>query len=219
MQARSNAFVALCNFDHKVRMMKFSNCDLFKRIFTNKGIGYNFNSEREEILFNEKFRTKVMFPNTKRNPSLMRSSSSKDSLRVVLEINAEEAQRFEKTKNEGQPEGNQRLKPRPISINIHNPKEIADVRSKSFQIPLGYSTIVYIHPSAREIDEFGKKLTETQRNCRLDTETGDLEIFRIYTRSSCLFECKMKYAVEKCGCQPWNYPLNSNGNVRILNTF
>ena len=112
------------------------------------------------------------------------------------------------------PTGNLKLKPTMVSLTIHNPKEIADIRTKSFQIPLGSSTIVYITPKAREIDKSGMELSETQRKCRLNDETRSLDIFNLYTRTSCLFECKMKYALKNCGCQPWNYPLNINDKVR-----
>ena len=81
-------------------------------------------------------------------------------------------------------------------------------------IPLGYETIFLITPSAREIDDtVGNELTESQRNCRLDEDTDELEVFNVYTRVSCLLECKMKYAMERCGCIPWNYPLNMKKKV------
>ena len=79
-------------------------------------------------------------------------------------------------------------------------------RSKSFQIPLGQSSIVYITPTAREIDDTGKELTETQRNCRLTEENDNLNIFKPYTQEACLLECKIKLAAERCGCISWEYP-------------
>ena len=79
-------------------------------------------------------------------------------------------------------------------------------RSKSFQIPLGQSSIVYITPTAREIDDTGKELTETQRNCRLTEENDNLNIFKPYTQEACLLECKIKEAAERCGCISWEYP-------------
>ena len=56
---------------------------------------------------------------------------------------------------------------------------------------LGATTTIYITPSAREIDENGQLLTETQRNCRLSEDTDELKIFNIYTQEGCLLECKL----------------------------
>ena len=80
--------------------------------------------------------------------------------------------------------------------------------STSISIPLGHSTTFLIKPKAREIDDSGKQLTESQRNCRLDKDTDELDIFNIYTRTACLFECKTRYATKRCQCIPWNYHVN-----------
>ena len=124
----------MCQFAKNVDTMNFTNCNLFQRSFTNKGIGFTFNSEREETLIKKSFRSKVLFPNTKREPALMKSASIDDSLRVVIENNADEIQRYENSKDKNIPghPGTLNYKPKTISINIHNPKEIADIRSKSF---------------------------------------------------------------------------------------
>ena len=75
----------------------------------------------------------------------------------------------------------------------------------SFEIPLGYSTTVYITPEATEIDEDGMKLTEEKRNCRLEMDHKKIDQFGIYTKEACLLECKINLAYQKCGCFPWNY--------------
>ena len=40
---RQNAFVALCKHDTENKILTFENCHLFKRSFTNKGIGFTYN--------------------------------------------------------------------------------------------------------------------------------------------------------------------------------
>ena len=197
----------MCQFENNVETMTFSNCDLFKRSFTNKGLGFTFNNELEEKLIKKDYRSKVLFHNNHRIPALMKSASSEHSLRVVIENNAEEVLRYERDKT------NFKLKPRTITITLHNPKEVADVRSGSFKVPLGYTTIVYITPKARAIDKSGRELTESERNCRLNEDTTMLNIFNVYTKASCMFECKMKHSMKRCGCQPWNYPLTMSNKV------
>ena len=105
-----------------------------------------------------------------------------------------------------------------VTLSLHNPKEPSDTKFKptsSIQVPLGQSTTFLIALKAREIDESGKELTESQRNCRLDEDTDALDIFNIYTRTGCLFECKMKQSMRRCGCVPWNYPVNMENKVFI----
>ena len=90
-------------------------------------------------------------------------------MKVIVEKNSEDVDRYENTTKEdtSNPKGELRLKPRSIFVSLHSPKEPADIRSKSFRIPLGQSTIVYITPKARNIDEHGKQLSESQRNLLL----------------------------------------------------
>ena len=49
-------------------------------------------------------------------------------------------------------------------------------------------------------------MSEKQRQCRFFFENEDLALFNLYSRSSCLFECQLKYASARCQCVPWNYP-------------
>ena len=172
------------------------------------GVGFTSNNEVEDILMKNDIKSKAFFSNTNRRPSMMKSASLKDSLHVVVENNVEEVERYEE---------NYELKKEPtkISLSLHNPIEPADIRTNSFEIPLGYSTIVYITPKATEVDEGGKELTELQRNCRLNEETGLLNIFNVYTKVGCLFECNLKHAVERCGCVPWNYPLDNKESIQM----
>ena len=168
----------------------------------------------EEILIKEKFRNSEFSPNIDTVPSLMKSTNRKYSLKAIVDINAEEVAYYDKESTSD----SLKRKRREISISVHNPKEPADthlIPLNSIQIPLGHSTTFLISAKAREIDESGKQLTEFQRGCRLDEDTKDLDIFNVYTRVGCLFECKMKYSTKRCGCTPWNYPVDMDNEVRL----
>ena len=97
------------------------------------------------------------------------------------------------------------LKPRNILLTLHSSKEPANIRSNALKIPLGYSTLIFITPRARKIDENGKQLSETERECRIAEDVHKSSIFKSYTQEGCLLECKTKQSYEKCGCFPWNY--------------
>ena len=215
----------MCKFEENVKPMTFENCNLFKRSYTTQGLGYTFNNEIENFAIKKNFRSTSFSPNIGRIPSLMKSTNSDHSLTVIIDVNAEEVDRYETSKGryekyekyENSNENEIFPKPKEVAISIHNPKEPADtyfIPIKSLRVPLGYSTTIFINPKAREIDESGKALTELQRKCRLDTDTDDLDVFKVYTKIACLFECKMKYSARRCGCIPWNYPVDMKDEVK-----
>ena len=145
-----------------MEIMTFKNCDLFKRSFTNKGIGYSYNNAKANDLFkqNQDLQNlfKIFFVNEDQDPVKMKSASKKHALVVLVENNDEEVQRFEDIHE-------YQLKPTEIEVALHNPFQPANFRSESFEIFLGHTSTVYITPTAREIDESGKKLTEEQCTC------------------------------------------------------
>ena len=61
--------------------MTFKNCDLFKRSFTNKGIGYSYNNAKANDMFmqNQDLQNlfKIFFVNEDTNPVKMKSASRK----------------------------------------------------------------------------------------------------------------------------------------------
>ena len=207
---RPNAFVPLCSFDHDLEYQRFEDCDFFFRSFTNMGMGYTANSEMANVLFKSKnygSPGNFFFPNDRIKPKKMTYAGSDYALRVFIENNREEVDHFENSKNEYKPKGELSLKPKERKVSLHNPLEPANIRSNSFSIPLGYSTVVYITPKVREIDDSVASLSESERGCRLSKDTSGLDIFKIYSKEGCLLECKIKQAYRKCGCFPWSYPI------------
>ena len=194
---RDNPFVALCSFEDDLENLSFDDCKLFKRSFTNTGLGFTTNNQLRKKLYkagtnNFNNQNEVFFTNIRQNSKNMKSANPKYALRLLVEY------------NRGKVEID---KPTSVKVSLHNPNEPADLRSNVFSIPLGYSTTVYVTPKARQIDDSAKDLTEKQRGCRLHERTEDLDIFNIYTQEACKYECILKQAVSKCGCFPWNYPI------------
>ena len=152
---KNNPFVAMCKYEQNVEAMSFENCNLFKRSFTTQGLGYTFNNEIENIVIKENYRSASLSQNIARIPSLMKSTSSDHSLTVIIEVNAEEVDRYETSKGryekyekyENSNENEIFPKPKEVAISIHNPKEPADtyfIPIKSLRVPLGYSTTIFI---------------------------------------------------------------------------
>ena len=250
---RQNAFVPLCRNEAKTKMT-FLNCNLFKRSFTNKGIGFTYNIAKATDLIKKSSKLdeaiKIFSVNEHDDIRLMQSSSSEHALqevwaiglisvllilpqmrgllnspinnncnfwnllycqqsllKVLIDYNEEAVQAYENSISDKNTLGDLKKRPTEVLVALHNPDEPANLRSNSFEIPLGHTTTVFITPRAREIDDSGKELDEKQRNCRLSDENGDLEVFKRYTQKACVFECKIKMAAKNCGCIPWSYPM------------
>ena len=105
----------MCSYGNNVEKMLFSNCDLFKRSFTNKGIGITFNNELRKILFknpsNMRVPMKVFMVNNRTKVSKMKSAGSEHALKVLIESNLEAVKAFENTKNPVNRVGQIKLKP------------------------------------------------------------------------------------------------------------
>ena len=87
--------------------MLLYNCDLFKRTFTNKGIGFGFNNEEDLIRYSEKIDNLRAFKmlNNEKDLYSMKSAGFEHSLKLLIESNLEEARIYEKTKLKDPPLG------------------------------------------------------------------------------------------------------------------
>ena len=126
LKVTSNPFVTMCKFEENVQKMTFENCNLFKRSFTTQGMGYTFNNEREENLIKNVYRNKEFLHNTKRNPSLMKYTSTDHSLIAIINSNFEEVQIHENLAGDTKKD-DIGPKPKEIYVSVHNPKEPADI--------------------------------------------------------------------------------------------
>ena len=149
---------------------------------------------------------------------MITSASPEFALKVLIEKNIEEIDFYEKTK-EINGRGEIKRKPKPVQIVVHEPSKPPNFRTQSFTIPLGHSTTVYITPRATRTDTSGQSLAEDKRRCRLERESEGLKIYKKYSRESCMFECQMFQAVQRCGCYPWDYPVTKEGNFFLCDIY
>ena len=161
----------------------------------------------------------TFFLNRDVKPKLVRSANPDQALSLLIENNMEEVEMFENTKSSTNPEGEINQKPKTILVVLHDPSEPANIRSRSLEVPLGYSSKVYITPEATVTDVSAHAMPEKDRNCRLRGETGGLEIFKTYSREACTLECQLKQAVESCGCQPWDFPIIADNQFYVCDVF
>ena len=55
-----------------------------------------------------------------------------------------------------------------------------------------------------------------KRNCKFHDEASDLDIFKVYSKKACEFECGLKEAFKMCGCFPWYIPPPASKNRHTL---
>ena len=115
-----------CGFGENISMLL---CNMFKRSFSDKGFGYTFNNEKSLSLFKYlPIQNEIFNLNKATEPLLIESSSINHALTVLIENNYEENQDYESLKTIHDPVGDITIKPRSISVSLHDPKEPANIR-------------------------------------------------------------------------------------------
>ncbi len=73
--------------------------------------------------------------------------------------------------------------------------------------------LFYIHSIEANADI--RSVSASKRNCYFNDEV-DLKLHKNYTRSNCLFECKLTYAFEQTNkvCTPWYFPSEPGGKTQ-----
>ena len=87
-QKRHNAFISLCKFEDVPEVMWFQTCNLFRRSFTNAGLGYSFNTEKSGDLYQHQtiLQTQIasLHMNQHAEPRMMSRASPKGRFQKFL---------------------------------------------------------------------------------------------------------------------------------------
>ena len=135
--------MSLCKFGRNQDRWSFETCQKFKRSFTTSGVGYTYNNDiASHILKNPNAANSNVFViNTNSRPVKMEISSPDNPLEVIVENNMEEVDQFKNTQTSGSSTGDLSQKPRKVKLVLHNPVEPTNIRSNSFEVPLGIKGI------------------------------------------------------------------------------
>jgi hypothetical protein len=95
-----------------------------------------------------------------------------------------------------------------------------------FQIKTGHNNMIAL--SATEIDAADdlRSISPINRNCLFADETGNLKLYKSYSKSNCLLECSLNYAQNKLTkklnmttpCTPWYFPFK-DGSVTLCDPW
>ena len=103
----------------------------------------------------------------------------------------------------------------PFGVGIHDPMQVPELM---VNIRVGYKATFRITPSQTVTSQDTAHLPKEKRGCQFQHENDELSIFKVYTESSCIFECKLNIALDKCHCMPWDYP-HFNNSVATCDKF
>ena len=103
----------------------------------------------------------------------------------------------------------------PFLIGIHDPMQLPEL---VVNVKAGYISTIRLTPSQIVTSPDTIHMPKEHRGCQFQHENDDLTIFKVYTEANCNFECKLKIALEKCHCMPWDYP-HFNDSVATCDRF
>jgi hypothetical protein len=172
------------------------NCKLFEPVLTDLGICYSFNAKSSVKMLKDSSFTQAFLEAYKYDlPGLsienVKGAGDKFSLRFMID----------RSRNFRRISDKNLFK---VIISAHG--SYFDALSLAKEIKPGYETTFNIEP----IEVIGTNalhdIKQEARKCKFDDEIEDDSMFKSYSQSSCEYECKIKYAREKCLCTPWNFP-------------
>ncbi|TRY61063.1 hypothetical protein TCAL_12244 [Tigriopus californicus] len=195
-----------------------ASCNLFHRLFTNAGMGYTFNSADYEDLFLDTsylntFKT-VMNAKIRSHGKpviLVDGPGPQNTLKIHVEL-SRQFDNFIKFGNPqyswsgGIPRSSFRSLDKSFKIGIHHPGSLADLRNDYIKVKPGFEYQVLITPQVHTAEESLRSMPLEKRKCQFQDESSGSVLFKSYSQTNCQLECRLKLAVEQCGCLPWNYP-------------
>ena len=172
------------------------NCKLFEPVVTDLGICYSFNARSSvKMLKNSSFTE--AFLEAYKNDLLglanenVKGAGDKFSLRFMIDS----SRNFRGISDK-----------KLFKVIISAQGSYFDALSLAKEIKPGYETTFNIEPIEVIGTDTLHAIKEEARNCKFDDEVEGDSMFKVYSQSSCEYECKIKYAREKCQCTPWNFP-------------
>ncbi len=104
-------------------------------------------------------------------------------------------------------------------VTLHDPSLLPDFETMSILLLPGKTYRISVTPTLSKMDDVVHKLSPEVKGCLSKSDPHQLVLFRDYSHSSCMFECRLRRAFDTCGCIPWDYPqLAENGTICNMHT-
>ena len=95
---------------------------------------------------------------------------------------------------------------------VGDASEFPNMKDYGLTIQPGHEHFISLSNTILRADPEIRNIPAEKRNCYFPEE-GNLELYKYYTYSNCMFECSMKNAESVLGCLPWYLPSNQNSTM------
>ena len=190
------SYLPACTYSEKSFSLGDS-CNLFTPVLTDLGICYSFNAEPSTTMLETSSFTEAFhdtYKNDLTESPLKKAKGTGDDFSLKFMVDNSRYLR-------------KKLTITPFKIVITSRTGYFDAKSEAREIKPGFVTTFNVQP----IEVFGTEslheLPEKARGCKFSDEvTIENSMFKIYSQSSCEYECQVTQAREVCQCTPWNFP-------------
>ena len=129
--------------------------------------------------------------------------------------------------HEDSPFRTRKKKIKEVKFQIHATNELPQIlkdsslgiKRDSVLLEAGNEYTIVVKPFVQTVTDEFKQLGHEQRNCLLSDESPDFSALKLYTEPNCRYECKVHYAIDKCDCLPWDFPLNTSNHAMECDIF
>ncbi len=193
-------------------------CNLFSNMFMHSGIGYTFNNEPFWNLLRNTTTNHAFFSEFYERttdidgllPRTIQNTGKEFSLDFIIRHSPYGYNIPEKV---GYPE-----KHPEIFLSLHDPADIGSSSSGAVAILPGMIYDIKVYPTVTITDDTALTLEPKVRNCQKREENDNLVAYKAYSQSACLFECRIKIALEKCNCSSIEFPRMNTQSPICLET-
>ena len=166
----------------------------FSKSYSNKGIAYTFNSAPFWDIYKKSPSMLDFHAMNKKSPEACASARAEQMPLYPLESGAHHRFQFLIKPSQGG-----------SSIALHSPKTLPDLSRHSLRVLPGHTYTVTVTPSMNEVNGKMRKKDMEGLQC-FSGQSSDLALFKEYSQSACLLECRLRRAYQACGCVSWRYP-------------
>ena len=104
---------------------------------------------------------------------------------------------------------------REVEMQIHSTNELPQMKPNpsqradmdSLTLIKGKEYFITVNPFGQKVTEGFKDLDFEDRECLTEKEIPHSSVLKVYTKQNCRYECKVNFAIGKCQCIPWDFPI------------
>ena len=80
---------------------------------------------------------------------------------------------------------------------------------KAIALKSGHEYTIQVTPFGQSVTSEFLNMDKEVRNCQTANDLPTKTTLKMYNKQNCKYECMVNYAMKKCACIPWDFPLNT----------